>query len=605
MLILSVICIFSLEGNSKTHSIASIYTQISKKESNSNIGAKQAIQDGFLSGTLVKTLQGHKFIEHLKKYDVIIGTDSTGAQSEKTVFNVAQNTVEYYIRIKIGNEILDVAPNQRFYLPIEQCWVEARNLNPSMKLLTNSPTYNTPDSIERIHQNTQVYEINVDGHTFFVTPFEILAHNSDAIAISAPLLIGCITALNPVTASIGVGIGLGVSGTLLYNEYKRHISQYPALTKTTPLSPQQEQLSQKLPERLYYQTRLQALIKIRQDFLTVKQDLEKISQIFSGNPTYHILQLKTQEIHTKFCPQPTIEQEIALCPEQVEKLRDLRQFDLNTLEQQIEDLQITLAFHVDKVIEQRKSLIDEYGALRDKLFEISDSAERVDNFPPQKLELYYKTLIELEECAQNIKDKNYELKLIAQYYTTPQHAQILKDSTDIRQILDAFKNSVQEWEVICNHVSGIDFANFKNIVESCIREGGINPFYIREQTKENLKQQKNTKQVNAFEAAKNKRTTYQYPKPPKKDDDKDKKNEKLDAQAPGMPTEKDGYRPPKRWNGEKVRHSKTGQIGYPDEKGDIWVPSGPGGHGGPHWDVVNPKGDYRNILPGGKERGAK
>ncbi len=71
-----------------------------------------------------------------------------------------------------------------------------------------------------------------------------------------------------------------------------------------------------------------------------------------------------------------------------------------------------------------------------------------------------------------------------------------------------------------------------------------------------------------------------------------------------MPTENDGYTPPKKWDGEKVRHPKTGQYGYPDKDGNIWVPTGPGqlAHGGPHWDVVNPKGRHRNILPGGRER---
>ena len=74
------------------------------------------------------------------------------------------------------------------------------------------------------------------------------------------------------------------------------------------------------------------------------------------------------------------------------------------------------------------------------------------------------------------------------------------------------------------------------------------------------------------------------------------------AQAPGMPTKEDGYRPPKNWDGKKTRHSKTGQIGWPDENGNIWVPTGPGSkaHGGPHWDVQYPNGrDYDNVYPGG------
>ena len=77
------------------------------------------------------------------------------------------------------------------------------------------------------------------------------------------------------------------------------------------------------------------------------------------------------------------------------------------------------------------------------------------------------------------------------------------------------------------------------------------------------------------------------------------------AQAPGKPTEKEGYEPPKKWDGEKKRHPKNGKIGWPDSRGNIWVPSGPNGHGGPHWDVQFPKGGYENVLPGGRIRGQK
>lgn len=78
-----------------------------------------------------------------------------------------------------------------------------------------------------------------------------------------------------------------------------------------------------------------------------------------------------------------------------------------------------------------------------------------------------------------------------------------------------------------------------------------------------------------------------------------------EAQAPGKPTENDGYIPPKKWDGKKVKHPKTGQHGYPDKSGKVWVPTGPGSgaHGGSHWDVVSPDGKrYDNVYPGGKIR---
>lgn len=74
----------------------------------------------------------------------------------------------------------------------------------------------------------------------------------------------------------------------------------------------------------------------------------------------------------------------------------------------------------------------------------------------------------------------------------------------------------------------------------------------------------------------------------------------LATRAPGKPGKDEGYEEPKRWDGEKVRH-KDGGYGYPDNKGNVWIPS-PDGHGGGHWDVVDKKGDYKNVYPGGHER---
>jgi hypothetical protein len=69
------------------------------------------------------------------------------------------------------------------------------------------------------------------------------------------------------------------------------------------------------------------------------------------------------------------------------------------------------------------------------------------------------------------------------------------------------------------------------------------------------------------------------------------------ARAPGKPTEKDGYIPPKNWNGQKVKNPNGPGYGYPDKNGNVWIPSGEGGHGGPHWDVEHPGGGYHNVFP--------
>ncbi len=84
---------------------------------------------------------------------------------------------------------------------------------------------------------------------------------------------------------------------------------------------------------------------------------------------------------------------------------------------------------------------------------------------------------------------------------------------------------------------------------------------------------------NADEIVKYRNTVDQIENNPKEDDKKVKND---NAQAPGKPTEKDGYEVSKKWNGDKKRHLRTGQYGWPDKSGNLWVPSGPKGHGGPH-----------------------
>lgn len=75
--------------------------------------------------------------------------------------------------------------------------------------------------------------------------------------------------------------------------------------------------------------------------------------------------------------------------------------------------------------------------------------------------------------------------------------------------------------------------------------------------------------------------------------------------APGKPTEKDGFKPKKNWDGKKIKNPNGPGYGWPDKDGNVWIPTGENGHGGPHWDVESPDGGYKNIVPGGKERGKK
>jgi len=80
--------------------------------------------------------------------------------------------------------------------------------------------------------------------------------------------------------------------------------------------------------------------------------------------------------------------------------------------------------------------------------------------------------------------------------------------------------------------------------------------------------------------------------------------------APGRPGVTDGYKEPKKGprNADKdgrVRNPNGSGKGWPDDNGDVWVPTGgKAAHGGEHWDVQTPgrggrRGNHRNVYPGG------
>lgn len=72
----------------------------------------------------------------------------------------------------------------------------------------------------------------------------------------------------------------------------------------------------------------------------------------------------------------------------------------------------------------------------------------------------------------------------------------------------------------------------------------------------------------------------------------------LAEKAPGIPDEKDGYRPPKNWDGKNVRNPNGRGAGYPDDKGRVWIPTDHNGTHAPHWDVQDPQtGDHEPIYP--------
>jgi RHS repeat-associated protein len=64
------------------------------------------------------------------------------------------------------------------------------------------------------------------------------------------------------------------------------------------------------------------------------------------------------------------------------------------------------------------------------------------------------------------------------------------------------------------------------------------------------------------------------------------------AQA-GVPA----YKPPKNWNGQKVKNPNGPGSGWPHKNGDVWVPTDHKGTHAPHWDVQHSDGSHTPVYP--------
>src|SRR5271170_4819066 len=103
----------------------------SSKTNDTIIAEETICQEGFIAGTLVKTIEGYTAIENLQIGDTILGFDPIEGYQEKCVLNVGNKQAEKYIKFLIGDETIYTTFDQKFYLPEEKIWLEAKNLTTS------------------------------------------------------------------------------------------------------------------------------------------------------------------------------------------------------------------------------------------------------------------------------------------------------------------------------------------------------------------------------------------------------------------------------------------------------------------------------------------
>jgi len=168
------------------------------------------VAEGFVSGTMVKTPTGYIPIDQLKENDDIISYDFENTICViDTISKIKKNRTNRIIQIKVNDQIIEVAPEHKFYCPLaKQRWMQAQGLKQHNFILKNILELIRIDNIIEIEKEIDIYCLTVENnHNFFVSEQDIFVHN-----FAIPFLSAIIAWF---AANFEISIGVGIGGLIL------------------------------------------------------------------------------------------------------------------------------------------------------------------------------------------------------------------------------------------------------------------------------------------------------------------------------------------------------------------------------------------------------
>ena len=498
-----------------------MYNQ-SKNDYSKNSTVKEApikttAREGLLGSTQVKTDTGYCKIEDLKVGDTVACYDiHNSKQTYSKITHADKLHLSKHIQITINNQTIHVAPEHKFYIPSSEAWVTAEDLitYPELRRFIDP---NIQD-VKEVNQALDVIRITVDSnHNFYITPGNILVHNSDVALQAISIVLEYISLTHPVLTTIGAGIALYSFGKKISNlapNFQVKLQQMANLSK-------KDTQSTALQERNYFQTRKQTLSNLQQQLVQVKSDLKHLSQKFSNTGkvfTNHLLNY-TQTKQDSFL-EPSIEQELKLNENQKKDLSSLRQSQLDQYEKEIENLHLDIAFHINEFISSYAQNSQDCRNLIDKLqIGIDEWNNGTFALSRENLKNHYESIIKTESLLEEQKQKSAELQLLFNYYKDARNAEIMRQTSDI---------NIAELEKSLNHAEQANSTNktrlsdFKNGIQIWLSQSD-NIAWIIENTKADIANKKNVQSSENSANATSKRSATQFPKPPENDKNKNDK----------------------------------------------------------------------------------
>lgn len=452
----------------------------------------QAKKEGFRAGTLVRTACGYQPIETIKESDVIIGVDGQGNQVRQLVQRAQCEKIKKYVRLFIDDQVIEAAPHQRFLESTKNRWVSAKKLAAAQNI-----------SAERVKKKALVYQLTVSGHQFYITPQDIRAHNASiAVAQCARVVLQYLTLTDPVQATLGAGMNFDTIKTQI-NKQMPGLAQIEKSIQGP--AAKKEYAADVLKARNDYLQRRQALIQLRDKFIQVKTDMEYQSRLFKAISWTDCILIKVN-LNLELVNNPTLEQEANFNAQKTYELGRLRGFELMRLEEQIKELQIHLGIHFEAVCKQYLDSLQKYEESYEHLGKFVNN--QTEESLPIILECFDRT-VTCEFYLKKFEENINTAKIIFSYYKNSAQASVLRETSNIKDILD---NEIQILECerrVAHEKNKIN--SIKSMIDPELRYRGINMGERAENYYNHYRAQDNGLKSQMIQDIEKKRLTSQYP----------------------------------------------------------------------------------------------
>ena len=134
--------------------------------------------EGFVEGTLVKTVKGYTEIQKLKIGDFVLSCDFQKHCIERRVTNTLKIEDTSYFEVQLKNSKIIYAREQAFYDPKLKNWVAVPSWTESQSLMNDKYKTVTSQRVGFVQGKITLYLLTIDQNSnFFVSRDDILVHN--------------------------------------------------------------------------------------------------------------------------------------------------------------------------------------------------------------------------------------------------------------------------------------------------------------------------------------------------------------------------------------------------------------------------------------------